>query len=79
MTAITMGNYKGGVGKTTATQLFAYILSEKHGKKVLAVDTDPQSNLTETLALTFSVDLDIEKIYIMLALLILTHRKTFKH
>lgn len=59
---ITFSNFKGGVGKTTtATQLFAYILSEKHGKKVLAVDTDPQSNLTETLALTFSVDLDIEK------------------
>jgi len=56
-----MGNYKGGVGKTTATQLFAYILSEKHNKKVLVVDTDPQSNLTETLALTFSVDLDTEK------------------
>ena len=60
-TTITMGNYKGGVGKTTATQLFAYILSEKYNKKVLAVDTDPQSNLTETLALTFSVDLDTEK------------------
>lgn len=61
MTAITMGNYKGGVGKTTATQLLAYILSEKHGKKVLVVDTDPQSNLTEVLALTFSAELDIEK------------------
>jgi len=61
MTTITMGNYKGGVGKTTATQLFAYVLSEKYDKKVLVVDTDPQSNLTEALALTFSIDLDTEK------------------
>lgn len=61
MTAITMGNYKGGVGKTTATQLFAYVLSEMHDKKVLVVDTDPQSNLTESLALTFSIDLDMNK------------------
>lgn len=58
---ITMANYKGGVGKTTTVQLFAYLLSEHHNKKVLVVDTDPQANLTETLALTFNKELDNEK------------------
>lgn len=34
-------NQKGGVGKTTATMLFADALHKK-GKRVLVVDTDPQ-------------------------------------
>lgn len=58
---ITVGNYKGGVGKTTTAQLFAYLLSEQYDKKVLVIDTDPQANLTETLALTFKKELDPEK------------------
>lgn len=58
---ITVGNYKGGVGKTTTAQLFAYLLSEQYNKKVLVIDTDPQANLTETLALTFKKELDPEK------------------
>jgi cellulose biosynthesis protein BcsQ len=58
---ITFGNFKGGVGKTTTTALFSYLLSQNKDYKVLAVDTDPQSNLTETLALTFNADLDSEK------------------
>ena len=58
---ITFGNFKGGVGKTTATQLFTFLLSTFDNKKVLAVDTDPQSNLTDSLALTFQKELDVEK------------------
>jgi len=58
---ITFGNFKGGVGKTTTTALFSYLLSQNKDYKVLAVDTDPQANLTETLALTFNADLDPEK------------------
>lgn len=58
---ITFSNFKGGVGKTTTTALFAFILSEFENKKVLCVDTDPQSNLTESLALTFRKELDKEK------------------
>lgn len=58
---ITIGNYKGGVGKSTTSQLFAYLLSEQYNKKVLVVDTDPQANLTESLALTFKKELDKEK------------------
>ena len=39
-------NHKGGVGKTTLAYNVAWGLSEK-GKRVLMVDADPQSNLTE--------------------------------
>ena len=53
---IAFGNYKGGVGKTTATELFSYILSTKMNYKVLAIDTDPQSNLSEILAKTFKIN-----------------------
>jgi chromosome partitioning protein len=42
---LSMYNFKGGVGKTTATYNIGYILS-KLGLKVLLVDADPQSNLT---------------------------------
>lgn len=54
---ITFANFKGGVGKTTATALFTYLLASDN-KKVLCIDTDPQANLTETLELTFKKNLD---------------------
>jgi len=43
---ISFINYKGGVGKTTTTYHVGCCLAEEHGKKVLMVDIDPQTNLT---------------------------------
>lgn len=44
-TKFTLGNSKGGVGKTVITNLFAYHLAER-GNKVLVIDIDPQGNTT---------------------------------
>jgi chromosome partitioning protein len=43
---ISFINYKGGVGKTTSTYHIGCALALYHKKKVLLVDTDPQTNLT---------------------------------
>jgi chromosome partitioning protein len=43
---ISFINYKGGVGKTTTTYHIGCGLAYYHGKRVLLVDIDPQTNLT---------------------------------
>jgi chromosome partitioning protein len=48
MSAIVVSfiNYKGGVGKTTTTYHVGCSLAYHHGKRVLLIDIDPQTNLT---------------------------------
>jgi len=45
MTSVAFFNNKGGVGKTTLTYHLAHMM-QRLGRRVLAVDFDPQSNLT---------------------------------
>lgn len=54
---ITLYNHKGGVSKTTTTFNLAHYLSQS-GKKVLAVDADPQANLTELMLAPLIAELD---------------------
>ena len=50
---ITVGNFKGGVGKTTVCTLLSYIASENYNKKVLLIDFDPQGNATQIMKRTY--------------------------
>lgn len=45
MKVISFYNAKGGVGKTTSTACIGYLLARK-GYRVLAIDLDPQGNLS---------------------------------
>ncbi len=48
MITIAVTNQKGGVGKTTISFNIAQILSSQYKFKVLAIDNDPQGNLTSS-------------------------------
>ncbi|MDS0980852.1 ParA family protein [Staphylococcus hominis] len=54
MSVITVGNFKGGVGKTTVATILSYIASEQYGKKVLLIDFDPQGNATQIMKRTYA-------------------------
>ena len=58
---ITIGNNKGGVGKTTLSTVFTYILSDLRKEKVLVIDTDQQSNLSKLLEITYEKKFDENK------------------
>lgn len=45
---ISIINMKGGVGKTTLTKELGCYMASKQNKKILFVDLDPQSNLTQS-------------------------------
>jgi chromosome partitioning protein len=59
MKTVAFFNNKGGVGKTTMVYHLAWMYGEL-GRKVLAVDLDPQSNLTSA----FLRDDDLESLYV---------------
>jgi chromosome partitioning protein len=53
---LTIGNLKGGVGKTTLAANFAAYLSETRGRPVLLVDLDYQGSLSNMLMLAIERD-----------------------
>ena len=57
--AVTIWNYKGGVGKSTIAHILAQI-GVQRGQKVLAIDLDEQRNLEKTLRLSASLYPSIE-------------------
>jgi len=63
MKTLAVVNHKGGVGKTTLTIALLHLLAEQ-GVKILAVDLDPQANLT--LCLTQNISEDIPQSYHLL-------------
>jgi chromosome partitioning protein len=63
MKILAVVNHKGGVGKTTLTVVLLHLLAEQ-SLKVLAVDLDPQANLT--LCLTQNISEDIPQSYHLL-------------
>jgi len=62
-TVVAVLNLKGGVGKTHTTWLLAGVCQER-GKRVLAVDTDTQGNLTRSLLCD---DADVPGLEVLLA------------
>ncbi|WP_340643074.1 ParA family protein [Vagococcus fluvialis] len=52
---ISIINMKGGVGKTTLTKELGYYMANKKNKRVLFIDLDPQSNLTQSFFLAYGL------------------------
>ncbi len=63
-----IGAAKGGTAKTVSSYNLAYSLAEK-GKKVLAVDMDPQANLTTCFGVEDTADVPVTIAHLMLSVL----------
>src|SRR5439155_6144058 len=59
---ITVLNLKGGVGKTHASWLLASVCQEQ-GKRFLAIDTDPQGNLSSSFLSPQEVEPGLERLF----------------
>ncbi|MBC1490928.1 ParA family protein [Listeria booriae] len=55
-TVYTVGNFKGGVGKTKIVTMLGYDNAVIRGKKTLVLDLDPQANASQILAKTANID-----------------------
>lgn len=47
-----VGNFKGGVGKSTTVQMVSFENSQRRKRKTLVIDFDPQGNTSDVLRLT---------------------------
>lgn len=57
---ITVGNFKGGVTKTTTSTILAQGLTLRRGRKVLLVDLDPQGSTTTLFGINPHAEVDAE-------------------
>ncbi|MCH4170844.1 MAG: AAA family ATPase [Lactobacillus sp.] len=53
---MTVGNFKGGVGKTKIVTMLAYDNAQVRHKKTLVLDLDPQGNASQVLAKTANIE-----------------------
>ena len=58
MNVLAIANQKGGVSKTTTTQAITTLLN-KQGSKTLAIDLDPQSNLSMSYGIEYPDELEL--------------------
>jgi chromosome partitioning protein len=58
---ITIGNFKGGVTKTTTSMILAQGLTMRHGRKVLIVDLDPQGSTTTFFGINPHAEIEAEQ------------------
>ena len=75
---IAVGNYKGGVGKTTLSGNLAWALAAESGCNVVLVDADPQGSSTTWFDLCES-DVPFERVQLNTAGLLLSSIRRLRH